>query len=250
MIYKTDEQLNNIYKKVQLQIEKCLQNVSDNSIKNDKIRFFLERENFIRLREKEEWDFFDDFWDEAKAIGTYGENLTIFDLELLKVKGYNGNILHNLYIPYNNGKTSEIDILFITKKGIFVIESKNYSGWIYGSEKDQYWTVCDKRDRWKLYNPIKQNQGHINTIHQHLRGIPCFSLIVFSERCELKKININSDVYVFKRDKMFFKVSEIFKNFPDVMDENQVNYVTDYMKRFCDADKNIKTSHLDDVTNY
>lgn len=128
MIYKTDEQLNNIYKKVQLQIEKCLQNVSDNSIKNDKIRFFLERENFIRLREKEEWDFFDDFWDEAKAIGTYGENLTIFDLELLKVKGYNGNILHNLYIPYNNGKTSEIDILFITKKGIFVIESKNYSG--------------------------------------------------------------------------------------------------------------------------
>lgn len=83
-----------------------------------------------------------------------------------------------------------------------------------------------------------------------MRGIPCFSLIVFSERCELKKININSDVYVFKRDKMFFKVSEIFKNFPDVMDENQVNYVTDYMKRFCDADKNIKTSHLDDVTNY
>ncbi|MDE5771728.1 MAG: NERD domain-containing protein [Ruminococcus sp.] len=210
----------------------------------------MEREHFIRLREIEECDFYDLYSDKSEDIGAYGEKLTVFELELLKVKGYNGDILNNLYIPYNNGKTSEIDILFITRKGIFVIESKNYSGWIYGSENDKYWTVCDYMDKWKLYNPIKQNQGHIHTIHQHLRGIPCFSLIVFSERCELKKINVNSDVYVFKRDKMFFKVSEIFKNFPDIMDDSQVKYVTDYLKQFCNADKNIKTSHVDEVTNY
>ena len=127
MIYKTDEQLKRIYDMVRL---------SPYIFNNDKLRFFLERENFIWLREKEECGWRDYYSDEHEDIGTYGEKLTIFDLELLKVKGYNGNILHNLYIPYNNGKTSEIDILFITKKGIFVIESKNYSGWIYGSEKD------------------------------------------------------------------------------------------------------------------
>ena len=215
MIYKTDEQLKEIYRKAQVKADNEIRNpykilfylkdsndIEFSDIMNfmqyhdtdalNKIRFLLEREIFIRLREKEECTIKDYYSDEPDDIGDYGEKLTIFDLELLKVKGYNGNILHNLYIPYSNGKTSQIDILFINKKGIFVIESKNYSGWIFGSESDMYWTVCDRSKKWKMYNPILQNNGHINTINYHLRGIPCFSVVIFSERCELKKINLYS----------------------------------------------------------
>lgn len=43
-------------------------------------------------------------------------------------------MLRNIYVPYN-GKTSEIDVLMIREKGIFVFESKNYSGWIFGGLK-------------------------------------------------------------------------------------------------------------------
>ena len=213
-------------------------------------KLMLEREKFISNRERNECTFKERFSNNAENLGGYGEKLTVLELEFLKSKGYDGNIISNVYITRTNGTTSEIDVLFITKKGIFVLESKNYSGWIFGSQNDKYWMVCGRNNRWKLYNPVLQNQGHINTIHQHLRGVPCFSMIAFSERCELKKINVNSDIYVFNRDEMFFIVSDIFRKFPDVIDEKQLEYITQYLGQFSNADKNIKKSHLKDVEKY
>lgn len=71
--------------------------------------------------------------------------------------GRKGKILRNVYLPKDNGETSEIDVLYITQKGIFVFESKNYSGWIFGDEKGQYWTaMLPNRQKNRFYNPIKQ----------------------------------------------------------------------------------------------
>lgn len=210
----------------------------------------FERKKFINNMELKKCSLRDYFSDKPEDIGAYGEKLTIFELEFLKSKGYDGNIISNIYIPNMDGTTSEIDILFITKKGIFVIESKNYSGWIFGSQNDKYWTICNYNDKWKLYNPVLQNQGHIKAIQRHLRGVPCFSLIAFSERCELKKIDVNSDVYVFNRDKMFSVVSNIFEKFPDIIDEKQIEYITEYLGQFSNADKNIKKSHINDSKKY
>ena len=70
-------------------------------------------------------------------------------------------VFRNLYIPANN-KTVEIDLLMIHEKGIFVFESKNYSGWIFGSADQLYWTQClQNGTRHKFYNPIRQNDTHI-----------------------------------------------------------------------------------------
>lgn len=72
--------------------------------------------------------------------GKVGEAYTARELKLLNLLGRKGKVLRNVYIPKDNNETSEIDVLFITQKGIFVIESKNYSGWIFGSEKQYKWT--------------------------------------------------------------------------------------------------------------
>lgn len=50
-------------------------------------------------------------------------------------------MLRNIYVPYN-GKTSEIDVLLLHEKGIFVFGSKNYSGWIFGRLQNAQWTQC------------------------------------------------------------------------------------------------------------
>ena len=71
--------------------------------------------------------------------GKVGEAYTAHELKLLNLLGRKGKVLRNVYIPKDNNETSEI--LFITQKGIFVIESKNYSGWIFGSEKQYKWTM-------------------------------------------------------------------------------------------------------------
>lgn len=68
---------------------------------------------------------------EAEWKGRYGEMLTAGKLHFLRLLGHKGKVLSNVYIPKEDGETSEIDVMFLTEKGIFVIESKNYSGWIF-----------------------------------------------------------------------------------------------------------------------
>tara|TARA_A100001015_G_C14803470_1_gene637875 strand:+ start:472 stop:810 length:339 start_codon:yes stop_codon:yes gene_type:complete len=57
-----------------------------------------------------------------------------------KLKGFGkkgGKFVFNLYIPNIKDETTEIDIIFFHPKGLFVIESKNYNGWIFGSETNR-----------------------------------------------------------------------------------------------------------------
>ena len=52
----------------------------------------------------------------------------------LKIK-----LLFNCYIPNRSGAKTELDIIMISTKGIYVIENKNYSGWIFGDEQSKNW---------------------------------------------------------------------------------------------------------------
>lgn len=130
----------------------------------------------------------DDIFD-AEWKGRYGEKMTEWELNLVRLFGRKGYVLRNIYVPKNNGETSEIDVVFITQKGIFVIESKNYSGWIFGDEKSAYWTaMLPDKSKNRFYNPIKQNSTHIKWLGQYLQNsVPLFSVIVFSGAVRTKK---------------------------------------------------------------
>ena len=60
--------------------------------------------------------------------GVYGEFLLFTLLE--KLPG-NNKLLTNIYVPKEDGKTTEIDIVMLNRTGIYVIENKNYGGWIF-----------------------------------------------------------------------------------------------------------------------
>ena len=97
-------------------------------------------------------------------------------------------------------------MLMIHEKGIFVIESKNYSGWIFGDYNQLNWTQSfPNGEKHKFYNPIKQNRTHIKALAEYL-GKPVsefMSYIVFSERCTLKKVPPDtSDVIIVRRPHM------------------------------------------------
>ena len=72
-------------------------------------------------------------------------------------------VINDLRIRVNEEKTVQIDHVLINPNGIFVIETKNYSGTIYGRESQREWTQVLKygRVKNKLYNPIWQNKSHI-----------------------------------------------------------------------------------------
>ncbi|WP_061301142.1 nuclease-related domain-containing protein [Clostridium botulinum] len=97
--------------------------------------------------------------------GKYGEYLIFKTLENMN-KNY--KMLTNIYLPKGNGETTEIDLIYIHETGIYVIESKNYSGWIFGDEKNRYWTQTLKSGKKeRFYNPIMQNKTHIKYLQKN-----------------------------------------------------------------------------------
>jgi hypothetical protein len=69
--------------------------------------------------------------------------------------------INNLVLVDGLGKTHQIDHVEIRKNGIFCIETKNYKGWIFGSEKQDKWTQTLYTEKHQFLNPLKQNKSHI-----------------------------------------------------------------------------------------
>lgn len=78
--------------------------------------------------------------------------------------------IDNLMLVDENGKSHQIDHIEIRENGIFCIETKNYSGWIFGNESQQMWTQSLYRKKYQFPNPIKQNRSHIYHISKALYG--------------------------------------------------------------------------------
>ncbi len=182
--------------------------------------------------------------------GRHGEKLTERKLKVVQLFGRKGKVLRNVYLPKDKGETSEVDVVFITQKGIFVIESKNYTGWIFGDEKSRNWTAmlpnCQKNH---FYNPIMQNRTHLKWMQSCVGDdVPLFSLIVFSERCELKKIIVTSaDVKVIKRDQTYAAVKKIWDSNPDAVSEEKVEEIYEKLQEYTNVDAAVKAAHIDSI---
>lgn len=192
------------------------------------------------------------YFDLRKDIGAYGEYLTFNELKFFEKSG--AKILHNCYLPKSNGETSEIDLLMIHTSGIYVIESKNYSGWIFGNEKQNNWTQTLAKGRRgaqkeKFYNPIMQNSSHIKWLEKqvgHINNI--YSLIVFSERCTLKSIDVTSpNVWVIKRNVLKSKISSIAIDNQNVLSQTQVEEMYNKLVVFTGVSQEIKDKHIQNV---
>ncbi|QYY37413.1 nuclease-related domain-containing protein [Ruficoccus sp. ZRK36] len=70
---------------------------------------------------------------------------------------------HDVIAPSTNG-TTQIDHVIVSRVGIFVIETKNYSGWIFGGEKQAKWTQSLYGKKSSFQNPLHQNYRHIKCL--------------------------------------------------------------------------------------
>ncbi len=77
-------------------------------------------------------------------------------------------ILNDVYLRMPDGTTTQIDHVVVSQFGIFVVETKTYSGWIFGSEKSAVWTQSIYRKKSQFQNPIRQNYRHICAIADNL----------------------------------------------------------------------------------
>ena len=96
------------------------------------------------------------------------------------------HVFNDVYLE-THGRSSQIDHVVISQYGVFVIETKNYSGAVYGSENAEQWTQYLKGDGYEFRNPIKQNQSHVWAIKDTLHIAPSsiIPIVVFLNGVDL-----------------------------------------------------------------
>lgn len=98
----------------------------------------------------------------------------------------------NLVLTSTMGDLTEIDHLVLSPFGIFVIEVKNYQGWIFGNQHQENWVVHRYRRKYQFQNPIRQNLKHTEAVASLLdidtKAEPAqiYSVIAFSQRAQFK----------------------------------------------------------------
>lgn len=94
---------------------------------------------------------------------------------------------HDIILEAHNG-TTQIDHVIVSVYGIFVIETKNYAGWIFGDEKQSKWTQVLYGKKNSFQNPLHQNYRHTKELSRVL-DVPhekMHSIVLFIGESEFK----------------------------------------------------------------
>jgi hypothetical protein len=95
------------------------------------------------------------------------------------------NVTLPTFIDDKEHGTTQIDHIIVSKYGIFVVETKNMKGWVFGSEKQKQWTQQIFKHKSKFQNPLHQNYKHVKTLEDLLltgtnaKNDCIFSVIIF-----------------------------------------------------------------------
>jgi hypothetical protein len=177
--------------------------------------------------------------------GAIGESIVAREINKLPEQEY--KILNNIYLKTRKS-SSQIDHIVVSIYGIFVIETKNYSGWIFGSENQEYWTqtIYDNKNRFR--NPIKQNWSHIYILKEILSDyeyINYYPIIVFAGTAELK--NITSTIPVVYDHELIQTIMG-YRETP-ILSFDQVDNIIKEITESNIQDKNKNKKHIQHIHN-
>lgn len=134
----------------------------------------------------------------------------------------------------DQGKSRQIDHIAITEYGVFVIETKNYAGSIYGKETSENWQQYLKGRKYLLKNPIHQNYGHFQIVKNVIfdETIYIEPIVIFTDRCKLNVTTKSKVIYA-------SKILSYIKNKPKVLSLDKINeiYNTIIENRITDEEK-------------
>ena len=131
----------------------------------------------------------------SKSKGYIGEKSISLLLNTLPQENY--LVIDDILIKTNNTST-QIDHIVISVFGIFIIETKNYRGWIFGSDSSDKWTQTIYKTKHKFMNPIHQNYKHCMIIKEIIQNdtIKIIPIIAFSTNATLRIQTNNNIVYL------------------------------------------------------
>ena len=182
--------------------------------------------------------------------GRRGEYEIYRNLNTFEKRGY--KFLFNVYLPKANGKTTEIDVMMIGAEAVFVFESKNYSGWIFGNDSQKNWTQVLPTGRGKsqkehFYNPVWQNRTHCKTLCDYLpQGAQIYSVVLFSNRCTFKDVTVNAaDTVVIHRSEVSSVVNRLLKG--SQAGRLDVEEIYGRLYPYSQVSEDVKQAHVEEI---
>ena len=153
-------------------------------------------------------------------------------------------VLNDIYLPLSDGTTTQIDHIVVSQYGVFVVETKNYSGWIFANARDDEWTQVIYRRKSRFQNPLRQNYRHICVLAECL-GISkdyFHSVVAFTENCTFKTPMPDGVVYT-------VALADYIKSFDRVqIDPAQVPEVADAIRKWtAEVGANPAKSHVESL---
>jgi len=191
----------------------------------------------------------------STRIGELGEYKIDIQLEQLP-KNY--KYLSDVLLPNANSKSgySQVDHIVITPYTIFVIETKNYAGTIYGDRNRAKWLINGK---FPMFNPFNQNYGHILAIQSFIKGVEAskfVSMISFTRRStfkvneELRKIQSN-DLILYDTELSDFitrKINSIkLLNKSPIFLDNELLHMYNMLNEANITDHSIREQHIKNI---
>lgn len=89
---------------------------------------------------------------------------------------------------FSKNGTTQIDHLIISTFGIFIVETKNKKGWIFGAEKQHSWTQSIYGKKYSFQNPLRQafRQKKVLSEFLNLDESKIYTVIYFVGNCKFK----------------------------------------------------------------
>jgi hypothetical protein len=194
-------------------------------------------------KSREKWDR--DVWMASHDSGEIGERFALEQLSTISGM----KVLQSVYIPLNNDHHTEIDLIGLHHSGVYVVESKNYRGVIVGEETDQRWNHAFEDGSKDFYNPIMQNNGHIEAVKKFLGNalvdVPVYSLIVFGDHCNISLIKSTSpNVFITKYGSIVEQISSILGDGGSRLSEDRYVDIFTKLEVLTQVSDEIKARHL------
>jgi len=98
------------------------------------------------------------------------------------------HLMNHVTLQMEDG-TTQVDHILVSRFGVFIIETKDYNGWIFANAKQANWTQVLFNRRFKFQNPIFQNARHVRAVQDLLDFLPAGvikSVVVFTGKAEFK----------------------------------------------------------------
>lgn len=182
--------------------------------------------------------------------GNFGEYTLYRKIIKLFGKQY---VYTNMYLDSKNTEKTELDVVALSPHGIYVFEVKNYSGYIFGTYSDKYWTqTLNRFVKNKFYNPLRQNYGHKKAIEAYLEVneehiIP---IVNFTNKSKLKNLTLKEDSIVLQTNNTLKLIKYNTRIKPLVFNKQQLDEFATKLILVSNMENDVKQRHIESVKNH